>query len=55
MIEEMVIGAGIFVLGTLFGYICTRNQDEFSLMLKNAILEHQLNECKDLINDMEKK
>ena len=46
MIEEMMIGAGIFVMGTLFGYICTRNEDEFGLMMENAILKHQLNECR---------
>lgn len=46
MIEEMLIGAGIFVLGTLFGYICTRNSDEFGLMMENAILKHQLDECR---------
>ena len=32
MIEEMMIGAGIFIIGTLFGYICTRNENEFSLI-----------------------
>jgi len=47
MIEEVMIGAGIFILGTLFGYICTRNENEFSLMMENAILKHQLDEYRE--------
>ena len=42
----MIIGAGIFVMGTLFGYICTKNDSEIGLMMENLILQHQLDECK---------
>ena len=46
MIEEMLIGAGIFVMGTLFGYVCTRNKDELELMVENIILTNKLEECR---------
>ena len=35
----MIIGAGIFVMGTLFGYICTKNDSEMGLMMENLILQ----------------
>ena len=41
-----MVGAGIFVLGTIFGYLFTRNESEIGLMMENAILKHQLEECR---------
>ena len=45
----MILGAGIFVMGTLFGWVCTKNDNEVNLMMENLILQHQLDEsrCKD--------
>lgn len=46
MLMEMVIGAGIFVMGTLFGWMFTKNDSELELQFKNLMLEDNLRECR---------
>ena len=45
MLLEMVCGAGIFVMGTLFGYICTSRCDDMELQFKYILLQDKLDEC----------